>query len=104
VDNGPWTWAVEAYVYGRAGQQAQARRALEKVEQGNRRWHLDPAPMYAVAYAGMNQNDEAIAWLDKAFAQHSNLINALKVDPVYDPLRRDPRFQDLLRRVGWSTQ
>jgi len=104
AESGPWTWAVEAYVHGRAGQQAQARQALVKMEQANRRWHLDPAPMYATAYAGMNQRDESIAWLEKAFAQHSNLIDALTVDPVYDSLRSDPRFQDLLRRVGSSNQ
>jgi TolB-like protein/DNA-binding winged helix-turn-helix (wHTH) protein/lipoprotein NlpI len=102
VDNGPWTWAVEAYVYGRAGQQAQARQVLQRLEQVNRQWHLDPAPMYATAYSGMGQKDEALASLEKAYAEHSNALNALKVDPIYDPLRNDPRFQILLRRVGFS--
>jgi hypothetical protein len=58
-------------------------------------------PMLIVpAYIGTGNNDQAIAWLEKAYAQHSNGLTALKVDPVYDPLRDDPRFQDLLRRVG----
>jgi hypothetical protein len=48
----------------------------------------------------MGNNDQAIASLEKAFAQHSNGLTGLKVDPVYDPLRDDPRFQNLLRRVG----
>jgi hypothetical protein len=38
--------------------------------------------------------------LEKAYDQHSNGLTALKVDPVYDPLRNDPRFQNLLQRVG----
>jgi hypothetical protein len=38
--------------------------------------------------------------LEKAYAQRSNFLTALKVEPVYDPLRDDPRFQELLRRVG----
>lgn len=100
IEDGPWTWATEAYVYGRAGQQARARHALQKLEETNRRWHLDPAPMFAMAYAGMNDKDKALAWLQRAYAAHSNDLNALKVDPVYDTLRGDPRFQELTRRVG----
>jgi hypothetical protein len=54
------------------------------------------------AYVGTGNNDEAIAWLEKAYLQHSNNLTALNVEPVYDPLRGDPRFQNLLRRVGLS--
>ena len=42
----------------------------------------------------------AFVWLQKAYSEHSNALTSLKVDPIYDPLRTDPRFQDLLRRVG----
>lgn len=48
----------------------------------------------------MNNKDEAFARLQKAYEQHSSALTSLKVDPVYDPLRSDPRFQELLRRVG----
>ncbi len=103
VTDGPWIWATEAYIYGRAGHPAQARHALQKVEQANRSWHLDTVPMFATAYAGMSANDEALVWLQKAYSEHSNAtLNAIKVDPIYDPLRGDPRFQDLIRRVGLS--
>ena len=84
------------------GQQALARQAVLKIGQANRQWHQDPAPLYATAYSGMGQKDEALAWLEKAYAKHSNVVSALKVDPIYDPLRSDPRFQDLLRRVGFN--
>ena len=43
---------------------------------------------------------KALASLEKAYSQRSNVLAALKVDPVYDPLRSDLRFKDLLRRVG----
>ena len=95
----PWPWAAEAYVDGRAGKPAQAQRALEKLEQVNRQWHLDPAPMLALAYAGINNKDKAFAWLHKEYMEHSNAVTTLKVDPVYDSLRSDPRFQELLRGV-----
>jgi hypothetical protein len=54
------------------------------------------------AYIGVGNNEQAIAWLGKAFTQHSNGLTALKVDPAYDPLRGQPGFQELLGRVGLS--
>jgi tetratricopeptide (TPR) repeat protein len=99
VNDAPGIWSVQAYVYGRSGQQAEARRALEKFQQLNRRRQMDPAAI-ALAYVGMENKDAAFAWLQKAYAEHSNALTALKVDPIYDPLRSDPRFQELLRRVG----
>lgn len=88
-----------ACVYGRTGQQAQARHELAKLEQWNRRQPLDPVAFFT-AYVGMGNKDQAFAWLEKAYTQHSNAMTTLKVDPLYDPLRDDPRFQNLLRRVG----
>jgi len=95
----PGIWAIEAYVYGRSGQQVEAQRALEKLQQLNRRRQIDPATI-ALAYVGMDNKDEAFAWLQRAYSERSNALTALKVDPIYDPLRSDPRFQELLRRVG----
>jgi hypothetical protein len=55
---------------------------------------------FAVAYIGMGNNDKAMVWLEKAYAEHSSSLNAIQVDPTYDPVRSDPRFQDLVRRIG----
>jgi tetratricopeptide (TPR) repeat protein len=95
----PWAWSELAYFYGRNGQQAQARLALAKLEQWNRRQPLDPFPIFR-AHIGMGNKDQAFAYLEKAYLEHSNALATLKVDPIYDPLRSDPRFQDLLRRAG----
>jgi len=99
IDDAPGIWAIQAYVYGRSGQQVEARRALEKWQQLNRRRQMDPAAT-ALAYVGMDAKDEAFAWLQRAYSEHSNVLAALKVDPIYDALRNDSRFQVLLRRVG----
>jgi hypothetical protein len=56
----------------------------------------------AHAYVGMGDKEETFVWLEKAYAAHSNELTSLKVSPFYDPLRGDPRFQDLLLRVGLS--
>ncbi len=100
VDPTPWAWALEAYMYGRWGKQAKARRALETMEDLDRRRHIDPTAMALMAYIGTKNNEKALASLEKAYSQRSNVLAALKVDPVYDPLRSDLRFKDLLRRVG----
>jgi TolB-like protein/DNA-binding winged helix-turn-helix (wHTH) protein/Flp pilus assembly protein TadD len=87
------------YLYGRMGQKDKARAELRKLEAMNGTQPLDPVLM-ALAYIGIGNNDAALSSLEKACAERSNLLTALKVEPVYDPLRDDPRFQELLRRVG----
>jgi TolB-like protein/DNA-binding winged helix-turn-helix (wHTH) protein/Flp pilus assembly protein TadD len=97
--NAPWVCSELAYVYGRTGHPAQARSALAKLEQFHRHQRLDPVA-FIIPYIGMGNKAQAFDWLEKAYTQHSNAMAALKVDPLYDPLRADPRFQNLLRSVG----
>jgi TolB-like protein/DNA-binding winged helix-turn-helix (wHTH) protein len=97
--DGPWISSEQAYIYGLMGQQAGARPLLVKLEQWNRRYPLDPS-VFVAPYIAIGDKDRALLWLEKAYAQHSNAMTGLKVDPIYDPLRSDPRFKDLLRRVG----
>lgn len=98
-ESGPWKWSWQAHVYGRAGQRAQAKQALGKLQQLYRRQYLSP-DLALWAWVGMGDTDETYAWFEKAYAVHSNALTSLKVNPAFDPLRSDPRFQDLLRRVG----
>jgi Tfp pilus assembly protein PilF len=100
IDRRPWSWAALAYVYGRSGHPAQALAAINKLKQLSRPSRIDPGP-FCIAYIG-NDNDQAMAWLLKARAQHAQILTTLKVDPVFDPLRSDPRFQTLLRTVRLS--
>ena len=94
-----WSCQELAYVAARTGQQAQAELAITKLHELNRREAVDPIA-FGEAYIGTGDKDQAIVWLNKAYAHHSNALTGLKVDPIYDSLRSDPRFQDLLRRVG----
>ena len=59
---------------------------------------MDPI-VIAQVYAGLGEKQEALIWLEKAYAQHSDELVTLKVNPAYDPLRGEPRFQELLRRL-----
>jgi tetratricopeptide (TPR) repeat protein len=95
----PWSWSSLAFVHGRSGQLEQAQTALERLILLNRTLQVDPGAI-ARAYLGMGKKNETMAWLEKAYIQHSDTMTTLKVDPVFDPLRSDPRFQALMRRVG----
>jgi TolB-like protein/DNA-binding winged helix-turn-helix (wHTH) protein len=93
-----WTWTMEAYIRGRAGHPAEARRALQHVQSFDPRT-IDPFAM-ATPYVGLGDKDSAFAWIDKAVANHSPGLTAIKVDPTFDLLRSDPRFKVLLIRTG----
>ena len=95
---GPWYWSALAYIYGRAGRVERARRELEKLEKLNRRQPLDPVTMLW-AHLGVGYKEEALTDLERAYSGHFTFLTALKVEPGFDPLSGDPRFQDLLRRV-----
>jgi DNA-binding winged helix-turn-helix (wHTH) protein/Tfp pilus assembly protein PilF len=96
---GPWYWSSLAYIYGRAGQPERARHELEKLQEVSRHEQLDQVVMLW-ADLGMGDKEEALADLEKAYSEHRAILTTLKVEPGFDPLRSDPRFQDLLRRVG----
>jgi len=86
--------------YGRAGQVAAARRIIAQLQQ---RVEQDGVGRYEIAlvYAGMGDKQEAFQWLEESYKAHDVGLVYLKIDPCLDPLRSDPRFDDLLQRVGF---
>ena len=62
-----------------------------------------PPVNIAMAYVGLGETDEAFRWLERAFSERAAwLPNALTSQPAFQPLRTDPRFTDLLQRIGLS--
>jgi len=98
----PWYWASMAYVCGRSGREKEAHNALEKVKMLNQHQPLDPG-ILLWANLGTGNREQIFYWLDKAYSQHSNILTQLKVDPAFDSLRADPRFQQLEQRVGLAS-
>ena len=92
----PWSWSQRTYVYGRLGRVAEARRAMDRLLELNRTQEIDPI-VVAQAYLGLRDKEHALDWLEKAYQEHSCSLTALKVDPTYDPVRREARFQKILR-------
>jgi TolB-like protein/DNA-binding winged helix-turn-helix (wHTH) protein/Tfp pilus assembly protein PilF len=97
-EENPWTLAWKATAYGHGGHAEEARRALAKLEQvsGSR---VDRTATLLIAYLGTGQKERVLELLQKAYSEHSNAVVQIKVDPMYDPMRSDPRFADLVRRL-----
>lgn len=87
--------------YAQAGRRSDALRLLAELN-ARRKKGFVPAWPFVNAYMGLGDKDQAFAWLQQACTEHSNIIRLLKVDPFFDPLRSDPRFAALLRRVALS--
>jgi TolB-like protein/DNA-binding winged helix-turn-helix (wHTH) protein len=96
---GFWIPSLEVQVYTRTNHPEEARRAMEELKESARKQDIDPVA-FVGAYIAEKDYEGAFASLDAAVARHSPTLTSLKVDPVYDPIRSDPRFQALLRRVG----
>lgn len=101
-DDSLLTWGWKAFVYGRQGQTAEAQHALARVEELARHPQSDPTAPLLFAYLGLERKDQAISLLQEAYLNHSNALVGIKVAPYYDHLRADPRFQDLLERMGFA--
>jgi len=88
-----------AHAYALSGKTEQARRILQELKtipEGR----YQASPMIARIHLGLGEFDEAFDWLRKGIEERSFWNIFLKVDPVYDPIRSDPRFHELLRSLG----
>jgi TolB-like protein len=97
--NGPDSLGHLGNAYARAGQAAAARKTIAQLEQAVAK---DGVGRYEIAlvYTGLGDKQDAFKWLEEAYNAHDVGLVYLKIDPCLDPLRSDPRFDDLLRRVG----
>jgi tetratricopeptide (TPR) repeat protein len=98
-DRSPGIIGTLVWAYAHTGRRADALRLLEELKKRQQTGYV-PAGAFVHAYLGLGDNDEAFAWLERAYGEQSNILIYLKVFPLFDPLRGDPRFKDLVRRVG----
>jgi len=95
----PFHMAWLGYAYARAGNRSEALHILRDLESISQREYVAAHDVAAV-YAGLGEQSKAIAWLNKAYDERSYTVLLLGVEAEFDPLHANPRFQDLVRRVG----
>jgi len=85
-------------IYAASGRPRQAQHILERLIALSKQRYV-PSYYLVKIYSALSQKDQAFAWLEKAFQEREGRLNWLKVDPMLDNLRSDPRFADFLRRL-----
>ena len=85
--------------YAVSGHRAEALNSLTQLKQTASHRYV-PTLYLAMIYTGLHDNDKAFEWLNKAYDEHCDYLVYLPTEPMADPLRGDPRFSRLLRRLG----
>lgn len=100
-DRNPAVIGVLVRAYAHAGRRAEAISLLEELKRRQQKGYI-PAAVFVNAYLGLGDKEQAFAWMERAYQEQSMILQYLKVHPFFDPVRDDPRFKDLVRRVGLS--
>jgi TolB-like protein/DNA-binding winged helix-turn-helix (wHTH) protein/tetratricopeptide (TPR) repeat protein len=88
------------YGYAVTGRRAEAQKVLDKLNELSKHEYVSPV-WRAKIYAGLKEKDKAFEWLEKAYEDRSIVsVGYIKTNPMFDPLRSDPRYADLLRRTN----
>ena len=98
-DRSPGVMGVLVRAYSHAGRRSDALHILEELKKRSQAGYV-PAGAFVNAYLGLGDTEQAFAWIERAYQEQSNILQFVKVHPFFDPLRGDPRFADLVRRVG----
>jgi DNA-binding winged helix-turn-helix (wHTH) protein/TolB-like protein/Tfp pilus assembly protein PilF len=98
LNDNPYVLALLGHALAASGKRDEALRALDQLKEIARQRYV-PAHDFAIVYLGLGDNDHAIQWLERGYQDHPAMTR-LKIDPLLDNLRSDPRFADLVRRVG----
>ena len=93
--------ALLAQGHGRTGDRVRARAIIDGMIEASTTRFVPPAQI-AMAYVGLDDRDAAFAWLERAREEHSQVLTFLKMDPMFDILRGDARYPELIRRIGLS--
>jgi tetratricopeptide (TPR) repeat protein len=86
-------------IYGRAGKTKEAEEILVELLQASKKQYIPEFHM-ACLYGALGRKDEAFEWLEKSYRERSNGLSVIKVYPLINDLRSDPRFTEMLRRMN----
>ena len=99
LDPRPYFDAALAYAYARAGDRAKAEQMLRDWDDLAKQRYISPG-LRVLLHLGLGEKDEALDWLEKCYEEQDAYCWSLKVFQIFDPLRTEPRFQALLKKVG----
>jgi pentatricopeptide repeat protein len=99
LSGSPAATGILIRAYSHSGRRNDALRLLEELKRRKKAGYI-PAGAFVNAYLGMGDNEQAFYWLEQAYKEKSNILQFLKTHPYFDPIRSDPRFTDLVHRVG----
>jgi serine/threonine-protein kinase len=88
--------------YARCGQTDKALSILDQLKSRSREEYV-PSNCFLWIYTGLGQTDAAFEWLERMYEEKNSMLFWLKVGPIYDSLRGDPRFQDMIRRMNFPS-
>jgi len=103
MDRSPGSLELLATANAKAGHRAVALRLIDELKQRGKTSYV-PAGVFINPYLALGDYDQAFVWFERAYQEKSNILQFLRVHPFFDPVRQDPRFVDLLRRVGLAEQ
>jgi TolB-like protein/DNA-binding winged helix-turn-helix (wHTH) protein/Tfp pilus assembly protein PilF len=99
MKSSPGSLELLATAYAKAGRRSEALRLIDELKH-RRQTTFVPAGALINPHLALGDYDEAFIWFDRAYQEKSNILQFLKVHPFFDPLRNDPRFKDLVHKVG----
>jgi TolB-like protein/Tfp pilus assembly protein PilF len=99
INDDPWVKALLARSLAKSGQRIDASKMLGELQLESAHRYV-PSSGFAIVYAALGEKDKAFAWLEKDVAERTPRPPLFSVNPVFDDLRDDPRFQDLLHRIA----
>ena len=95
----PGAIGVLIRAYAHAGRRSDALRLLDELKRRREKGYV-PTAAFVNAYSGLDDREQTFVWLERAYQEQSNILQFVKVHPYFDSVRNDPRFVDLIRRVG----
>jgi len=99
LDDDPRQLAMLGHAYAAAGRRDEALKALDQLKAVARQRYVSPIN-FVFIYIGLGEKDEAFRWLDMGYQERDPQVSRLSINPLFDPLRSDARFTELMRRVG----
>jgi serine/threonine protein kinase len=98
--NWPFARALDGYLRGRQGNRNQALQQIQELTKASTNRYV-PAITFALVYVGMGDKDHAFVWLNKAYDERFTRLAYIRQESFWDPLRSDPRYTELIRKMGF---